>query len=178
MGFYILWTGPGFLDSLDDKVRWLQEQVFAPITRLTYASQRKLYQHFCVFGDINPVPLPQENACRYIAFLSKNWLNYTSIKQYINVVRIMHLEAGHTNPFQGSWYIDILLKGTKRVLGVSHKQKLPITPAILRQLFKLIDFTLTLEVTFWAACLVAFFSFFRKPNLLVRSITSFDSNLH
>ena len=90
----------------------------------------------------------------------------------------MHLEAGHTNPFQGSWYIDILLKGTKRVLGVSHKQKLPITPAILRQLFKLIDFTLTLEVTFWAACLVACFSFFRKPNLLVRSITSFDSNLH
>ena len=72
----------------------------------------------------------------------------------------------------------MLLKGTKRVLGAAHRQKLPITPAILRQLFKQIDFTLPLEVTFWAACLVAFFSFFRKSNLLVKSITSFDSNLH
>ena len=144
------------MDSLDDKVRWLQEQVFAPSTRLTYASQRQLYQHFCVLGGINPVPLSQDNACRYIAFLSHN-LAYTSIKQYINVVRI--------RLFQGSWHIDMLLKGTKRVLGTAHKQKLPITPAILRQLFKQIDFTLPLEVTFWAACLVAFFSFFRKSNL-------------
>ena len=120
MGFCIFWTGPGFLDSLDDKVRWLQAQVFAPSTRLTYASQHKLYQHFCVLGGINPVPLSQENACRYIAFLSKQ-LAYTSIKQYINVVRIMHLEAGHANPFQGSWHIEMLLKGTQRVLGAAHR---------------------------------------------------------
>ena len=72
----------------------------------------------------------------------------------------------------------MLLKGTKRVLGAAHKQNLPTTAAILRQLFKQIDFTLPLEVTFWAACLVAFFSFVRKSNLLVKSITSFDSNLH
>ena len=113
MGFCIFWTGPRFLDSLDDRVRWLQEQVFAPSTRLTYASQRKLYQRFSVLGGLNPVPLSQDNACRYIAFLSQK-LAYTSIKQYINVVRIMHLEAGHANPFQGSWHIDMLLKGTKK----------------------------------------------------------------
>ena len=90
----------------------------------------------------------------------------------------MHLEAGHANPFQSSWHIDMLLKDTKRVLGTAHKQKLSITPAIVRQLFKQIDFTLPLEVTFWAACLLALFSFFRKSNILVKSITSFDSNLH
>ena len=124
MGFCIFWTGRGFLDSLDDKVRWLQEQVFAPSTRVTYASQRRLYQHFCVLGDINPVPLSQDNACRYIAFLSQK-LAYTSIKQYINVIRIMHLDAGHANPFQGSWHIDMLLKGTKRVSGTAHNSSYP-----------------------------------------------------
>ena len=90
----------------------------------------------------------------------------------------MHLEAGHANPFQGYWHIEMLLKGTNRVLGAGHRQKLPIMSAVLRQLFKRIDFTLPLEVTFWAACLVAFFSFFQKYNVLVKSITSFDSNLH
>ena len=74
-----------------------------PSTRVTHASQRKLYQHFCVLGGINPVPLSQDNACRYITFVSQK-LAYTSIKQYINVVRIVHLEASHANPFQGSWH--------------------------------------------------------------------------
>ena len=31
MGFCILRTGSGFMDSLDDKVRWLQEQVLPPV---------------------------------------------------------------------------------------------------------------------------------------------------
>jgi len=85
---------------------------------------------------------------------------------------------GHANPFQGYRHIEMLLKGTKRVLGAAHRRKLPITLAILRQLFKQIDFTLPLEITFWAACLIASFSFFRKSNLLVKSIRCFDSNLH
>ena len=129
MRLFVSWTGPDFLRSLDVKVHWLRGQVFAPSTRLTYASQRKLYLRFCKLADITPVPLSQDNACRYIAFLSER-LSYISIKQYINVVSILHLlilEAGHVNPFLSCWHIDTLLKGTKRVLGVSIKQKLPIT---------------------------------------------------
>ena len=75
--------------------------------------------------------MSQENACRYIAFLSHK-LAYTSIKQYINVVRIMHLQAGPANHFQGSWHIEMLLKGTEKVLGAAHRRKLTVTPAILR----------------------------------------------
>ena len=178
---FIFWTGPAqqdeFLNALDDKVRLLQGHVFAPSTRLTYTSQRKLYFQFCLLAGLSPVPLSHSNACRYIAFLSQK-LAFNCIKQYINVVRIMHLETGHDNPFHKSWHIDTLLKGAKRVLGVSQKQKLPITPDILHQLFLLVDFSAPLEVTFWASCLVAFFSFFRKSNLLVKNMESFNPRLH
>lgn len=177
MRLFISWTGSDFLGSLDGKVRWLQGQVFAPSTRLTYTSQRKLYFRFCTLADISPVPLSQENACRYIAFLSEK-LAFSSIKQYINVVRMLHLEAGHVNPFLNCWHIDVLLKGTKRVLGVSTKQKLPITLGILRRMFKLVDLSSPLDVTFWASCLVAFFSFFRKSNLLIKNMESFNPKLH
>ena len=177
MGLFISWIGPDFIDCLDDRVRWLQGQVFARSTRLTYASQRKLYFHFCNLSDICPVPLSQDDACRYIAFLSQR-LAYNSIKQYINVVRILHLEAGLINPFHNCWQVNMLLKGDKRALGLAIKQKLPITPDILRSMFTLVDFSSPLDVTFWASCLVAFFSFFRKSNLLVKSLVSFDPSLH
>ena len=74
MGMLIFWTGPDqqetFLANLDDKVRWLRGHVFAPSTRITYASQRKLYLHFCNLGGLAPVPLSHDrpNACRYVAF--------------------------------------------------------------------------------------------------------------
>ena len=117
-----------------------------------------LYLTFCQLANVCPVPLSVDNACRYIAFLSHR-LCFNSIKQYLNVVHIMHLEAGHSNPFHNSWHVDTLLKGTKRFCWASQKQKLPITPAILLQIFGLVDLSSSLDVTFWACCLVAFFSF-------------------
>ena len=81
-------------------------------------SAQVILAFFCNLADITPVHLSQDFACRYIAFLSER-LSYNSIKQYINVVRILHLEAGHVNHFLSCWHIDTLLKGTKRVLGVS-----------------------------------------------------------
>ena len=132
---------------------------------------------FCILAGLSPVPLSPINACRYIAFLSQK-LAFNSIKQYINVVRIMHLETGHGNPFHNSWHIDTLLKDANQVLGSSRKQKLPITPYILRQMFILVDFSSPLEVTFWASCLVAFFSFFRKSNLLVTNLESLNPDWH
>ena len=97
-------------------------------------------------------------------------------------MRILHLEAGLINPFHNCWQVNImLLKGAKRALGVAIKQKLPITPDILRSMFTLAGrllFSSPLDVTFWASCIVAFFSFFRKSNLLVKSLASFDPSLH
>ena len=181
MGMFIFWTGPAqqdeFLNALGVKVRLLQGHVFAPSTRLTYASPRNLYLQFCILAGLSPVPLSHSNTCRCIAFISQK-LAFDSIQQYINVARITHLETGHDYPFHNSWHIDTLQKGAKRVLGVLQKQELPITPYILHQMFTVVDFSAPLEVTFCASCLVAFSSFFRKSNILVKNVESFNPHLH
>ena len=144
-------------------MRWLREQVFASSTGMIYSSQSKLYLTFCQLTNVCPLPLSVDNACRYIAFLSHR-LCFNSIKQYLDVVRIMYLnvvhimylnvvhimylEAGQSNPFHNSWHVDTLLKGTKRFWGASQKQKLPTTPAILLQIFGLVDLLSSLDVTF------------------------------
>ena len=153
-------TGPncqhdGFLLSLDITVDRLRSQVYALSTQTTYRSQWKSCLHFCDLAGLQPVPLSQNNARRYIAFLSGK-CSYTSIKAYINVVRIMHLEAGFKNPFANSWAVDTLLKGAKRVLGTATRQTLAITPSLLFSIFSLIFFSSPFDTTFWAACLVDF----------------------
>ena len=56
--------------------------------------------------------------------------------------------------------------------------KLPITPRILADIFTLLDSSTSLDIVFWAVCLVAFFTFFRKSNLLAPSRACFDPERH
>ena len=151
--------------------------VFAASTSRTYAAQRSAFLRFCVEMKISPVPLSQENLGRYIAFLSRR-LCFNSVKQYLNIVRLMHLEAGFQNPLKKNWYVESILKGVRRIKGDSSVRKLPITLDILRQIFLTLNLNDPFDRTFWAACLVGFFSFFRKSNLLVTSHVLFDPNLN
>ena len=124
---------------------------------------------------ISPFPLSQENLGRYIAFLSRR-LCFSSVRQYLNTVRLMHLEAGLKNPLEKNWYVDSILKGVRRIKGDASVQKLPITFDILQKIFLTLNLRDSFDRTFWAACLVGFFSFFRKSNLLVESHALFDPN--
>ena len=70
------------------------------------------------------------------------------------------------------------MRGIKRLNGDSVSQKLPITPEVLYKMQCHLNFASSLDATFWAACLVAFFSFFRKSNLLPPSTAAFDPQRH
>lgn len=113
------------------------------------------------------MPITPVNLARFITLLSYQ-LSLNSIRNYLSVVRLLHLEAGFANPLD-SYYISSLLKGTKRVLGVQTVRKLPITPNVLYRIFNILNFGNPKHLCFGAACLVGFFSFFRKSNLLAPS---------
>jgi hypothetical protein len=57
-------------------------------------------------------------------------------------------------------------------------RKLPITPLILLQIKSLLVLSNPRGAVFWAACLVAFFGFFRKSNLFGPSGSGFDPSKH
>lgn len=116
-----------------------------------------------------------------MVFLART-LSATSIPCYLNVVCILHLQHGFNNPLQEPLFKfqkDLLMRGVKRINSNAVRQKLPITPDILRKLHGQLDLiTNSLDATFWAACVIAFFSFFRKSNLLVQSESAFDPQKH
>ena len=148
--------------------------MFAVSTKKTYSSYLAMYYKYCQKFIVNPVPVSQQDLSRYIAYLSYD-LKFSSITNYLSVVRLLHLEAGYGNPLD-SHYISTVKRGVRRLLGDSSASKLPITPSILLGIRTLLSFDLSFHVAFWAACLVAFFSFFRKSNLLPESLGSYDPN--
>ena len=112
--------------------------MFAESTRKTYQSQQSLYLQFCKSLCISPVPISLVNLGRYIAFLASR-LCYSSIRQYFNIVRLMHLDEGYPSPLSDSWYLSSILKGLRRCKGESIKQKLPITTQILQQILSVLN---------------------------------------
>ncbi|KAI8486059.1 hypothetical protein Bbelb_361590 [Branchiostoma belcheri] len=160
--------------SLDTDIQRFRSGVYAESTESTYRSQRRAYLRFCIYHKYVPVPATSKNICRYAVFLART-LKFSSIVGYLNIIRIFHQEAGYENPFQDNWLLQTTLRGIRRHHGDSSQQKLLITPSILRAIHNKLDFSRAYHVVFWAACVVAFFSFFRKSNVLPKTAKDFDA---
>ncbi len=115
------------------------------------------------------MPASSTILCRYAAFLARS-LVPDSIKQYLNCVRLLHLESGLVNPIKDNWPLTLVLRGISRTHGRPPAQKLPITPGILHRIREQLDLSDPQDIVFWAACLVAFFSFCRKASLVPKSV--------
>lgn len=72
----------------------------------------------------------------------------------------------------------MILRDIQREHGQPTRQKLPITQHILRSIKTQLNLAFSADITFWAACLVTFFSFFWKSNLLPPSAAAFNKECH
>jgi hypothetical protein len=73
-------------------VELFKQQAFAESTKKSYRSQINAFLHFCLYFNKPSVPVSQEMLKTYVAFLARS-LNPSSIAGYLNVVRILHVEA-------------------------------------------------------------------------------------
>ena len=81
------------------------------------------------------------------------------------------------NPLSDNWYLRSVLNGARRVLGDCQTPKLPITPHILKLIYKSLKLDTPVDSLFWASTLVGFFAFLRKSNLFFPP-GGFDKDKH
>jgi len=105
-----------------------------------------------------------------VSYLART-LKPTSIRNYLNIIRILHLEAQYPNPLEKNFQISNLRKGIERTLGLPPNQKLPVTCEMLYAMYNEFCMCFPADVTFWAACCIVFFRFLRKATLLPVSAT-------
>ena len=94
------------------------------------------------------------------------------------MVRLLNMNSGHPNPSNNSLFLSSILKGLKKGKRDKVTQKLPITPDVLKGILRFLNFSNQFDVTFWAACIVGFFSFSRKSNSFVPSLSKVDHSKH
>ena len=161
--------------ELRSEIFMYRSHLLADSTKRSYTTHKNMYFRFCFIMGYCPVPATTEIICHYTAFLARS-LKVSSIKNYLNIISLLHKELGLSNPLSDNWFLKSLLTGIKRIKGNEIKQKLPITLNILRGIFYLLNMNNSYDATFWAVCLVMFFGLFRKSHLLPLSHTKFDSN--
>ena len=147
-------------------MRWAgyRARTFADSTKKTYRTHLNSYLEFCDLLDIVPVPASERTVAQYAAYLARR-LKPSSVKQYLNIVRILHLECGEPHPYKESWLVNSTLKGIEKCKGCAPQRKSPITPEILLLIRRGLNLSKINDCVFWAACLVLFFGLLRKSNL-------------
>lgn len=141
-------------------VHWL-----AKSSQRSYGAYVRYYLDFCSTFALRPMQPDELTVCLYVTKLAET-CSYRTIKSYLNGVRVLHLEAGLTNPLPSFFNLERTLRGIKRVKGdVSPNRKLAVTPDILASIIRRLDLFSPANLAFVAAMLVAFFGFFRKANV-------------
>ena len=146
-------------------------------TQVTYRYQVRAYINVCGMMGYAPIPADPVNLGRYLAYLGR-CLKPSSIRLHTAVIRLLHLDYGTPNPFEQNWFLTSILCGIRRVKGDNTCQKLPVTPQLLLRLRAHLDLTTSLDITFWAACLVMFFFLLCKANVFPPTVGGFDPALH
>jgi hypothetical protein len=145
-----------------------KRSAFAESTKAAYRTHMNSYLRFCLYFRKVPVPAESDTLKAYSAFLARS-IKPAGIGGYLNIVRIMHLEAGLDNPLKDSFELRMIKRGISRQLGTPALQKLPVTVEMLRRMYPLCAFESSFELAFWAALLIGFFGLIRKSSLLLKN---------
>ena len=119
------------------------------------------------------MPASSTTIARYAAFLART-LKPASVRQYLNIIRILHLENNLPNPLQDNWFVKSTLTGIERLLGTPAIRRTPVHPQLLIDLHSLLRPGNLFDTMWWAAALVMFFGLLRKSNLFPDSTSAFD----
>ena len=151
--------------ALDREVQSYRGAAFALSTQRSYSTHRKRYLEFCLQFGYQPIPVSQTVLQRYVAHLARE-IEYSSIRQYLNIIRLLHVEEGLPKPLEDNQPLSLMMRGVRRTLGDATSRKLPITPQILLKTRGLLNWEEPGHILFWAAALAAFFGMLRQSNLL------------
>ena len=151
-------------------------QTYAGCTQRVYKTQRDTYLSFCGYMGYSPVPASTPVICRYAAMLART-LKYSTVKQYLNIIRKLHLEWNLPDPLLNNYQLSCMLRGMRRSLGDSPSRKLPIDTPLLLQILAYLDLTSYEDSNIWAAALLMFYTMLRRANVLTTR-QSFDKSKH
>ena len=172
--------------SLDGAVQHYLTSALAQSSHNTYQAAANKYLGFCESFNLSSLPTSEATLCHFSACLAQQGLAYSTIRTYLSGIRQLQIAQGLPEPKTDSMpRLHQVLRGIQldhSKHGKPTNSRLPITPAILKQLkaiwIKDRDKIPLNNIMLWAACLTTFFSFCRSGEITVERENLHDPSCH
>ena len=108
----------------------------------TFSNLRTQFKAFLLFSTyfrFTPTPATLDTICLYVQFLSRT-LSSPAIRNYLSGVKLLHLFSGLDFPFNKDFLLSLTLRGIARNALHTPCRASPVTPDILRQISRVLDF--------------------------------------
>lgn len=147
----------------------LRNKSTAENSQQTRSSQWKKFQEFCIRCNLCSLPATVQTVALYITFLSKT-PEYSTVSNYTSAIVSFHHRFDTAAPDLSSFEIREALVGLQHIHRKRPYTRGPVGPGELQAIYKHLS-CLNKEIweTFWAACVVVFFSLLRGSNLFRNS---------
>ena len=122
---------------------------------------------FCVFFGFPHLPATADTIIPFLGLMAIT-VTYNHLKHLISAIKFYSQTKGLEFP---DHHFDIVntLHGLKRKLLHTPRQALPLTPAIMRAMYRHLDISKEKDLAIWCSYLISFYCLFRKSNTVPKS---------
>lgn len=153
------------LVNLDKELSVIISSAWADKTVSTRKSQWKKYIGFCSSHGLIAMPATTLTVARFLTYLARS-CKFSTINNYLSALIVLHKYHGFSAEFRGTFYIQLVVRGLKRILGDEPCQAIPLSPEQLLQCYGTISGKDSIENASWAAVVLCFRTLLRKSNVL------------
>ena len=125
------------------------------------------FLYFTCYFHLQPLPASVKTIVLFLEFMART-VGYGHLKHLLSSVKYVHHALDLFFPSE-SFQVCTTMQGLKRKLARVHFQVLPITPAMLKAMFRHINVKDTKDLALWCAFLSAFYGLLRKASVVPES---------
>ena len=130
---------------------------------------------FTIYFMIPILPATVDPLVCFLELMSRT-VGYQHLKHLLHAVKFLHQALNLPFP-EDNFQLDVTMQGLKRGLSNVHFQVFPITPKVLRAMYKHLDMRKKSDLALWCAFLLSFLALLCKNNVVPMAVF-YALNIH